>query len=256
MRKNWYKLAKNKFSTYSPELGSLKFILEQGYSPYDYADRVVDFLEKNPDKLSPDVEFDETEPWEYGYEWIKNIATPEMLTDFKKFTDTIYENNPTSEMPYKYMDLINIMQPTWQVHFTDDPSSIAHQGFIQGHPEVEGVHLTTYYKNRGRGPGFNFGYLAKYRLPNSSSYGKHVVVFYGGGLDIHHYGDMESQTIFWGPFIDKRMIFPIYYDGGEWIVEAENGREVFKSDYINSAVDYVILNWKMLYDIRTKEKRV
>jgi hypothetical protein len=254
---NWYKLAKRKFSTYSPELGSLKYILEQGWSPHDYADKVIDFLKKYSNEPRLDVDFDECEydPWEYGDEWIENVATPESLEKFKNFTQYVYDDFPTMDMPYNYMDLNKFMKPMWQVHFTDYPFDIAEQGFVKGHPEVEGVHLTTYYKDRGRGPGFNFGYLADYRLPNQSQYGKHAVVFYGGGLDIHHYGDMENQTIFWGPFIDPRMIFPLYYDGYEWNVIAENGREIFQSEDIDSAVNYVISNWRMLDDIKTKEKR-
>jgi len=251
---NWYKIAKNKFSTYSNELGNLKSILEHGYSPYDYSYFVKKFLDENPEEKRPTIEYDEYEPYIYGEDWIENVADEYALDRFEQYTDWVHTDDPASDEPYKYIELNEVMKPTWQIHFTDDPWLITHDGFTKGHPQVEGVHLTTHFKNRGAGPGFNFGYNADYRVPNKSYYGKHAVVFYAGGLDTHHIGDQECQTIFWGPYVDKRMIFPIYHDGGEWIVEAENGREVYRTDDVNNAVSYIKDNWKMLYDIRSKEQ--
>ena len=245
------------YATYSPQIGDLKMVLEQGFSPYDYANHVQDFLNRNPDINPLSEENVSEDEWDYGYEWIEQ-ADQEDLDRFERFTDYIYEGDATFDRPYKYMELNKVMKPNWQIHFTDDPWSIVREGFTQGHPDIDGVHLTTYFKNKA--PGFNFGYPANYRFPLENGrpkYGRHAVLFYAGGLDTYHWGDEEEQTVFWGPYVEKEMIFPIIWDDMEdvWTVESHSGRVVFKSENIENAIAYIKSNWKMLYDIRSKETR-
>lgn len=244
-------------ATYSPQIGDLKMVLENGFSPYDYANHVKDFLNRNPDINPLSEENASEDEWDYGYEWIEQ-ADQEDLDRFEKFTDYVHDGDATFDRPYKYMELNKVMKPNWQIHFTDDPWSIVREGFTQGHSDIDGVHLTTYFKNKA--PGFNFGYPSNYRFPLENGrpkYGRHAVLFYAGGLDTYHWGDEEEQTVFWGPYVEKEMIFPIIWDNMEdvWTVESHSGRVVFKSENIENAIAYIKSNWKMLYDIRSKETR-
>ena len=241
--------ASTRLAGYSTELGTLRHILKQGYDPYDYEYNLSDFLGQN-------VDVGEGE----GYDWLEK-ASPEQLDAFRQWNENhpMSEYDPAGAPAYETLDYRGISEPRWQVHFTDEPEDIASQGFSYGHPEIEGVQLTTHYKNRATRPGFNFSFDAD-SVPNGTQYGKHAVIFPSGALNTYHHGDEERQNIFWGSHVDPRMIFPVRYeedDGGQWcwIVRDWNDRDIFRSPQIRDCVGWVERNWRQLLSTREKVER-
>ena len=153
-----------------------------------------------------------------------------------------------------------VVKPTWLIHFTDDPDGIAMNGFKYGHEEFRGLHLTTYKGDRMKFPGYNFYFDTDnerdYRsTARQGKYGKHAVVFWGSGVEAWHSGDEERQVVFWGPSVRKDMIFPVKNDYGDWTVFGWNDRELYKSESIEDAVNWIINNYRMLQSIRDKQNR-
>jgi hypothetical protein len=152
-------------------------------------------------------------------------------------------------------------RPEWNVHFTDNADAIGKNGFQYGHPDQYGVHLTTYKRDRQKEPGFNFAFPADARdaknAEREQKYGDEAVLFYGNGMDVDHFGDEERQRIFWGPNIDKRMIFPIQRDDeqGGWAVFDDTGRALVRGKDYNDVVRWVQTNYRMLQSIREKQLR-
>jgi len=78
---------------------------------------------------------------------------------------------------------------TWLIHFTNEPYSIAKNGFTIGMDDMERLGLTTYfskeYKSLG---GYNFAFLAPSREANWAAtkrrYGKSAVMFQNSGISL------------------------------------------------------------------------
>ena len=235
----------------------LRNYLRSGFDPWDYVDYVEDFLNSN------DIDFDESiDSEEIGEKWIQQ-ASPEDLETFKNY---IENRNPNSyieslEPAYRHLDFRRIQNPGWLVHFTNEPWSIVKEGFIYGHEEYSGLGLTTHKTEEARKKysGFNFAFDADSRgasdAAGSGKYGKHAVVFWGSGVVAYHWGDEESQVIFWGPSVDRNMIFALYKDSGDWEVVAENGRTMIYGKSFDEAVDWVENNYRMLQQIREKTSK-
>lgn len=93
----------------------------------------------------------------------------------------------------------------WLVHFGDDASAIAYEGFDKGVGFVDKLALTTLhcedYKDH---EGYNFAYTAgdasrEGFARGMAKYGKEAVIFQAPYLLFYHGGDQEPQCIFWGP---------------------------------------------------------
>ena len=93
----------------------------------------------------------------------------------------------------------------WLVHFGDDASAIAYEGFDKGVTEVDKLSLTTHHcQDYMDHEGYNFAYPAgdasrEGFARGMAKYGKEAVIFQAPYLLFHHDGDQEHQCIFWGP---------------------------------------------------------
>jgi len=212
-----------------------------GFDPYDYEYQIGDFIGEEVDPSEGEAS-----------DWIEQ-ATPEQIEAFKEWTT----RNPSDEgyyapiyeaLEYRGMET----KPKWQIHFTENPVDIADSGFEYGHPEVEGVHLTTHKRDRNKKPGFNFSFDADGFRYNQSDYGEYAVLFPTTTMETYHYGDNQYQNIFWGPSVDPKMIFPIHFEGGEWTVKDWEEREVHSSEDLNEIINWIQTNWRQLASTREK----
>ena len=249
----WYRQT---LAAYSTELGQLKDTLQGGIDPYDYTHRLPDYWQSTDQQDLYDQHAEE--PWE----WME-AAPPEQQDQFKQWLAETPDPSGSGGIdapPYETMSYYGMHRPRWMTHFTDRPEQVADQGFLYGHPEISGVEQTRSKRDRLQSPGFNFAYPADSRdawlSQQESSYGRHGVVFYGGAMDTHHHGDMENQSVFWGPSVDPRMIFPIRKDDNDrWGVFDDNDRELVSEKSYQEVVDWVKTNWKMLQAVKEKKTR-
>lgn len=247
----WY--GKYKLS-YDQEMAFLKNRMKKGFDPYDYTNNVADFLETEGIEFEHD---NELEDYEIGELWIPK-ATPEQI---KKFEIYIESRDPKSieetlEPATRHMEFKEIQKPGWLIHFTYRALDIAKEGFKFGHPEFEGLGLTTWKMDRKKYAGFNFAFEIGREAEiaaREKKYGSHAVVFWASGVKTYHYGDQENQVIFWGPSVNTNMIFPITSDRNDWTVEAANGRVMIANKPFDEAVNWVVNNWRMLQNIKTQK---
>jgi len=232
----------DKVAGYSSELGMLRQILKEGYNPYDYDQNLNEFLEDEGIDIAEGK----------GANWIEGASQDE-LESFEDWNQDhpLSESDPYYAPAYESMDYEGTGSPKWQVHFTDDPYGIASSGFEYGHPEIDGIALTTWKKDRKKRGGFNFSFDAD-SVPNQTSYGKNAVIFPTGAINVFHHGDQEHQNIFWGPTTDPLMIFPVMNEGEDWVIYDWNDREVFRSGSLRDCVGWVERNWRQLLSTREK----
>jgi hypothetical protein len=259
----WWRTLKT--AGYSTELADLRDYVRGGTNPYDYAHFVEDFLEDHPEH-QPEEEYDgEPDSYEYGYYWLDRASEAQQ----KAFIDYLDNHSGRHHQDgylaydspvYNTLDYRRTLKPDWLVHFTDDARGIEQDGFAYGHPDMEGVHLTTWKQNRQQAPGYNFAFPADSRdargAASEGKYGNEAVVFYSGGIQFDHSGDQESQVIVWGPHVNKEMIFPMKKYGGDgWIVEDYTGRELVAGQTYQEAVEFIKNNWQMLKSTRDKHRK-
>lgn len=250
---NWYK------KSYDSNMAMLRDHLRHGFDPYDYEYELQGFLDSNGIDFDP---LPDEEVYETATRWIEQ-ASPKDVEDFKEYVLGMNPNSfiESDEPAYQHLDFKSVIKPGWLVHFTNDAESIRNRGFMYGHDEFRGLGLTTHKTEERRRdhPGFNFAFEIDTRdLSNaarSGKYGKEAVVFWGGGVKAFHYGDEENQIIFWGPSVNRSMIFPIRREYDNWVVEAENGRTMVESEDFNDVVGWVVQNWRMLQQISDKNNR-
>jgi len=248
---NWYIKANLRSFSYDRDMAFLRDYLQKEIDPWDFPWHAGDYLEEQGEELPDDFD---------AIEWVEN-ASPEQLEAFKEHLVDFFSIHPpedgTTTPAYQHFDFTRIQEPGWLVHFTSDAFSVASKGFKFGHEEMEGLGLTTWKgeSSRQKYAGFNFAFDADSRqatmAARSNKYGKEAVVFWGSGVLAYHYGDEENQVIFWGQSVNISMIFPIFQADGEWIVQAENGREMKRGEF-NDVVNWVENNYRMLQQIEKK----
>jgi len=156
------------------------------------------------------------------------------------------------EMPsWWFMDFKKIIKNQWLIHFTDDASGIARNGFTIGVRELDKLGLTTYFpsdsyeKEEG---GYNFAFLLSdlgyAKDGHRYKYGQEAVIFRASGIKVLHHGDREPQVIFVGS--TAKNIVPIRQDdGGAWSIEGGKWSErVVELDSPGQAADWVEDNWE------------
>lgn len=234
---------------YNADIGFLNKYLNTGFDPHVYYDQVENFLDS--EGIEHDDDFDKQA-------WLDN-ADQKTLEEFKEYISKHSHEMYGADRPAtEYFSGAKIEKPGWLVHFTNDPDSIASDGFMYGHPDTIGLGLTTWKSEqaRKREPGFNFAFETGTRdadfAASKSKYGKHAVVFWAGGVNAYHSGDEENQIIFWGPSVRKDMIFVIEKRDGEWVAPDATGRERKRGEF-NDVVSWVEDNYRLLQNI---EKRV
>lgn len=252
---NWLQ----KISKYTDELGYLNRYLRQGFDPYDYTYHVVDYLRSTGVDIGEDVD-----SYDFGEAWLERASD----ADKEAFKEYLEGNEGSRHMvdaydqpAYETLDYLQLVKPTWLLHFTDDASSVASEGFLHGHEEMDrGLHLTTHKYDRKKYPGYNFAVKPNsgvtQTIARSGKYGDEAVLFWSAGVEAYHYGDEEHQVIFWGPSVDPKMIFPITKEYGKWQVLSEQDDRILKeSEDISDIADWIETNWRMLTRIREKEFR-
>ncbi len=250
---NWY--LKYKFSGYNTELAYLRDHFKSGFDPFDFSHKIRNFLEKNYEMRE---EWEELEDYEIIEEW-NGVASEEDKEAFEEYvTNESYDNYFTPA--YLHMNFERVVSPGWLVHFTDDPFGIKNNGFIYGHPPeygYEGLAYTTWKTKRHTEPGFNFAFQIGTRDANfaarNGKYGNHCIVFLAAGVKCYHYGDEESQILFWGPAVKKDMIFPVYNGDEGYCVQTSNREFCFEK--FEDACDWITQNYRMIQNINDKDKR-
>lgn len=260
---------------YGPEQGHLKRYLESGFDPNDYHEDLADWLEEEEGGSWRDE--DGLTDSDKLYEWADS-APQARIDEFETYIKelTHFDHGPDRPV-YEHMEYNRLVKPTWLVHFTDDPLGIAADGFKYGWEGTEGLGLTTHFTDsaRKRGTGYNFAFVlgsrdarnAAGRPGKGPKYGRHAVVFWGGGVEAYHYGDEENQVIFWGPEVSPDSIFALWNgDDDGWRVEDASGRMVFGADPdvyhedapardFKEAAEWVAANHRMLSRVEDKRQR-
>ena len=155
------------------------------------------------------------------------------------------------------MEFEGVVKNEWCIHFTEDAQDIARHGFKYGTSEIERLAYTS-RKAEGE-QGYDFAFLIDDRL--NTNYGNEAVIFRTSGVKVTHYGDQETQVVFWGGY--AKDFIPIYKNSynGEWeIIGARNGITLYSSENIHDLVNWVVRNHfqyrkEIIYD-RTNSKDV
>jgi hypothetical protein len=246
--------------------------------PYEYSFLFDDFIEeKGIDFESPthdysDVDGDQKgEPYEHYeiVEWLSQHNKPL----FDQFAEYLYDRVENHTLPvddaeypaWSFFSPATLIKNQWLIHFTNDPRSIAKNGFTKGVSEIEKLGLTTHLgefeKKYG---GYNFAFRADIydRYANGRhgyKYGNEAVMFIGSGMEMYHYGDEEQQVIFWGKKATN--IVPITLEYGEdyAIRNIKKGGIVYKNEDLDEVVSWVMRNYDRYKSVihyeptRTKE---
>jgi hypothetical protein len=153
-----------------------------------------------------------------------------------------------------------ILRDVWLIHHSSSPS-IDRQGFRLGVQRMDGLAYTGGGRTfQGQGPGYNFAYLPEdhehqgFDNWGRPKYGDTIYAFHvPWAVKAEHYGDEETQVIFWGP--SARRIVEIKQeeletpDGYEdrWIVpvldDNRDGRTV-ATETSEELVDWLRRHWQ------------
>ncbi len=167
----------------------------------DYRDEIEDTLGECEDygEMDPEV-FEKLDP--------------EIQKDFQEWSDQyMMQHEPVRAGTHQFFDNQVKMLPrnTWLVHFTHHADDIYQQGFTHGTYDPYELGLTTHNSHESKkGGGYNFAFVADSRYAENAGrlgkYGPDFVMFQSAGVEAFHYGDDETQIIFWGPDVDRRHI--------------------------------------------------
>ena len=187
--------------------------------------------------------------------------------------DDIRNNDPANAPTWVHMSLQKkqlLPRSTWLVHFTDNPSDIADQGFTIGMDQMDRLGLTTWIKNDSfdkKSGGYNFAFRALSQYANNAAYekkyGADAVIFQNSGVEAYHYGDEENQIMFHGKDVDHRNIVVLRRSEGDWIVKGNKPKrlksgkiyyeeiDLFTGEYEN-CVKWVIQNFAQYRRVLTR----
>jgi hypothetical protein len=244
---------------YNQEIGFLNRYLKSPADPYEYIHDVRKFLDHSGVDYDEE-EFDDDE-FGAGEKWLSQASQAEIAQFLEYAQAGSSDNDPYSRPVKETLSYNRLAKPGWLVHFTNDPWGIAHKGFIYGHEELEGLALTTWKTNESRHsyPGFNFALNPDSRdadfVARQGKYGKHAVIFWAAGVEAYHFGDEENQVIFWGPSVNRNMIFPIEKRDGEWTVSDGYGY-VRKSGDFGDVVSWVEDNYRLLQQVQKRIENI
>jgi hypothetical protein len=230
--------------------------------PHEYPWFFKDFLvEYDIDFETPTHDYSDVdgeqkgEPYE-DYEiadWLSQNNKPL----FDKFSDYLYDrindhelDIPDAEYPaWSFFGEGKLVKNQWLIHFTNDPWSIAKNGFTRGVSEIEKLGLTTHLgefdKKYG---GYNFAFRAEIyhryaKGRHGYKYGDEAVMFIGSGIEAHHYGDEEPQVIFFGK--NAKYIVPITKEWDDYAVHnLKSGGIIYKSQDLDDVVSWVMRNYQ------------
>lgn len=231
--------------------------------PHEYPWFFKDFLEENdidfqiPTHNFTDVDGEQTGDEYSDYEiidWLEQHNKPL----FDQFANYLYEkikynelNIPDQDYPaWSFFSEGKLVKNKWLIHFTNEPWSIAKNGFTHGVSEIEKLGLTTHFgefeKKYG---GYNFAFRAEIyqhyaRGRHGYKYGQEAVMFIGSGIEVYHHGDEEPQVIFWGK--NAKYIVPITKEYGDVyaVHNIKSGNIIYKHYDLDNVVSWVIRNYQ------------
>lgn len=230
--------------------------------PYEYPWFFKDFLvEYDIDFDMPTHAFIGSDGEESGDEY-DDYEIPDWLAQnnkplFDKFADYLYDrisdhelNIPDAEYPaWSFFSEGKLVKNQWLIHFTNNPWSIAKNGFTRGVSEIEKLGLTTHLgefdKKYG---GYNFAFRAEIyhryaKGRHGYKYGDEAVMFIGSGIEAYHYGDEEPQVIFFGK--NAKYIVPITKEYDDYAVHnLKSGGIIYKSQDLDDVVSWVMRNYQ------------
>lgn len=156
----------------------------------------------------------------------------------KIFIDRIIRDSAFLEClpPYITMKFKRFFKNQWCIHFTTDAEKVAKEGFKRGHSDINTLSHTreNIYGNKPKDDkGYNYCFLMDSEEARNDfdicHFGlKEAVIFIANGVEVYHYGDHQTQAIFWGPSVKE--IIPIKSINNYWYIMGKNGK-VFKYAY-------------------------
>ena len=239
--------------------------------PEQYSHELENFLDSiqeedertgvNVDELLIQLEEEGEDMDYYKVEWLMNNK-PKIYKEFGEWLfDKISKYQMDSIVDSEYPAWYFFSSPTliknqWLVHFTDDASSIARDGFTIGAEDINKLGLTThlgeYDKKYG---GYNFAYTPTdadrygYEGNGNYKYGNEAVIFRASGIRLWHSGDEEYQVIFFGK--TARKIIPLTQgEENRWGVHNnKTGNQIYSEDGIDVIISWVIKNYTQYHKI-------
>lgn len=172
---------------------------------------------------------------------------------FEKIDDGTLNVEPNEYPAWTYLDSPVLIKNQWLIHFTNNPNSIADEGFKYGVDDIDKLGLTTYEGDFAKKyGGYNFAYtlndFSKYAKSNQGwrneyKYGNYAVVFNASGVKLWHYSDEEYQVIFYGN--TARNIIPITQGENEkyGIYSNKTSQLLFESDELEKVVSWLVKNF-------------
>jgi hypothetical protein len=215
-----------------------KWLASDEVDPYHFSYLVPQWAEETNRELAPDQDvFEELDE-----------------RDQKAFTrwltinhDRLVSHHPEQDQPNLYfIGSKHVKSGTWLVHFTNDPDSIAMNGFTKG-VSHEFLHLSKMQPSgEAKWGEFSFAFIADSRYANMAakkkSYGKHAVMFQtNSGVESFHTGDQENQVVFEKDKTRNRIV--LRRDGDSFSVERKlYGKDLFTGEF-QDAVAWVKKNF-------------
>jgi hypothetical protein len=221
---------------FSNDIADLINYLRNGIDPYDFADMLEEYLEELPEGFDVDA----------PYDYLESMSEEEQLAFKSWLEDRIpYMELGDPTLPtYLFMSFESIVPPsTWLIHFSDDATDIALNGFEFGAEDFSQLGLTTHFSDNWRKnmPGWNFAFSVKDRYPVRGKYGNEAVLFQSGGVRVYHFGDEENQVIFKGSSVKRRIL--LENNEGTWVItDTRTGRELAREDELDDIVNWAIRN--------------
>ena len=229
-----------------------RYLKDKTIDPYQY-----EYLISEWDDTKEDIYFADLTPEEQKTftEWLET-------GEGREHVERTDEQDPVEADPRKTIDFERHIPPsTWLAHFTNEPQSVATQGFIYG-SEERGLHLTTWKGEKERKSGWGtwaFAMEADSReasisgdsSPANRSYGKHAVMFRStGAIETWHHGDEQRQVIF-SRNMAKDFV-PLWWDSNsdEWTIQnTETERVIYKTEKWLDMVHWVEQNYAQYQNV-------
>jgi hypothetical protein len=237
----------------------LKYMKDHEFDPYGAWYEICDWLDKNDmfdmvSKLAGEEITSVDQLNEFEADLFYKLPADVQKECAEEVVEYIIQNNPAEAPSWAHMSLKNkkpLPNTTWLVHFSDDASSICHNGFKYGMDQMDKLGLTTYFKKDAKAyGGYNFAFAALSRYAVHAAYekkyGRNAVIFQNSGVECMHHGDEEDQIIFWGADVNPKSIVYLKEDGGDWCVVPRDfdKREFLFKGTFEKTVNWVIQNYQ------------
>lgn len=249
-------LADSVMETYSSNNSSFLTYMRSGADPYPIWGEICEWLEENGhldvvnNILGAGNEVEDGESLRDTVDASFFFKLPESIQTaaFESTTEYLMHHDPAMVPTGGHMAINDnrlLPRKTWLIHFSDDAHSVAVEGFTRGMDQVDRLGLTSFFGDAEKPGGYNFAFVAE---PNSryvhagSKYGRDAVMFMNSGVECYHYGDEETQVVFWGADVHPRDIAFIR-NAGDGVYEAVDKRN---SDRVIRRGDLgAIVKWMM-----------